>query len=184
MKVSPWPLIATLFRIAIVPFIVVLMIYKPNHWPIICFILFVVASLTDWLDGYLARKLKSVTMMGKFLDPMADKVLVSSVLIMLIPLNLIEALAVVFLINRDVLIGSIRSIAAAKGQVIAAGPLGKWKTAIQMVAIPSLFLSQSWSFLPFYEVGYFGLWISVVLSLISGIQYFNGFLKQNSVKIL
>lgn len=170
-------MIATLFRILIVPVIVVFMIYKPDHWPLICAFLFIVASITDWLDGYLARKLNSVSTMGKFLDPIADKVLVSSVLIMFIPLGWIEALAVLLLINRDVLIGGIRSIAATQGQVIAAGNLGKWKTTFQMIAIPCLFFGQSWSFLPFDSIGYYGLWASVALSLISGFQYFMAFSK-------
>jgi len=171
MKLSPWPMIATLFRIFIVPVIVVLMLYKPNAWPLICGILFIIASLTDWLDGYLARKLNSVSVAGKFLDPIADKVLVSSVLILFVSMQMIEALAVLILINRDVIIGGVRSIAASQGQVIDAGIIGKWKTTIQMIAIPSLFFGQSLSFLPFQEVGYWGLWLSVALSLYSAGQY-------------
>lgn len=170
-------MIATLFRIVIVPVIVVLMMFKPADWALISCFLFIVASITDWLDGYLARKLNSVTDMGKFLDPIADKVLVSSVLVMFIPLQWIEALAVLLLINRDVIIGGIRSIAASRGQVIAAGNLGKWKTTFQMIAIPCLFLSQSWDFLPFSSIGYYGIWLSVAMSLVSGFQYFMAFYK-------
>jgi CDP-diacylglycerol--glycerol-3-phosphate 3-phosphatidyltransferase len=184
MKISKWPLIATLFRIVIVPIILGFMIVKPPHWALICFVLFVGASITDWLDGYLARKLKSVTLLGKLLDPIADKVLVSSVLIMFIPMQLIEALAVIILINRDVIIGGVRSIAASQGLIIDAGSIGKWKTTIQMIAIPSLFLSETWTFLPFKEVGYYGLWLSVLLSLVSGFQYFKDFVMKDSVKIL
>ncbi len=182
MKLSPWPMVATLFRIVIVPVIIGLMIYKPRYWALSSCLLFGVASITDWLDGYLARKLNSVSNMGKFLDPIADKVLVSSVLIMFIPLQWIEALAVLLLINRDVIIGGIRSIAASEGQVIAAGNLGKWKTTLQMIAIPCLFLAQDWSFLPFKAIGYYGLWASVGLSLVSGFQYFMGFYKTQDVR--
>ena len=124
VKLSPWPMIATLFRIFIVPVVVVLMMLKPTFWAPICCVLFIIASITDWLDGYLARKLNSVSTMGKFLDPMADKILVSSVLIMFIPLGWIEAIAVLLLINRDMLIGGVRSIAASRGQIIAAGNIG------------------------------------------------------------
>ncbi len=170
-------MIATLFRIAIVPLIVLIMLLKITYWAEICCVLFIIASITDWLDGYLARKLNAVSDMGKFLDPIADKVLVSSVLIMFIPLGWIEALAVLLLINRDVLIGGIRSLAASRGQVIAAGNLGKWKTTFQMVAIPCLFLGHNWNFIPFDSIGYYGLWASVVLSLVSGFQYFMGFYK-------
>lgn len=170
-------MVATLSRIVMVPLIVAFMMFKPPWWAVTCCVLFILASITDWLDGYLARKLNSVSDMGKFLDPIADKVLVSSILIMFIPLQLIEAIAVLILINRDVIIGGIRSIAAAQGQIIGAGNLGKWKTTVQMVAIPSLFLSVQFSFLPFQELGYYGLWLSVVFSLVSGIQYFMGYLK-------
>lgn len=180
VKISPWPLIATLFRIALVPVIVVLILTKPAYWSAICCALFIVASLTDWLDGYLARRLESVTLMGQFLDPIADKVLVSSVLLMFISEGLIEALAVLILINRDVIISGIRSVAAAQGQIIAAGSIGKWKTTVQMIAIPSLFLSLDWNFLPFEAVGYYGLWLSVVLSLVSGYTYLKNFLRQSS----
>lgn len=176
-------MIATLFRIFIVPVIILLMLLKLPYWALLSCILFIIASLTDWLDGYLARKLDSVSTMGKFLDPIADKVLVSSVLIMFIPLQWIEALAVLLLINRDVIIGGVRSIAASQGNVIAAGNLGKWKTTFQMIAIPCLFLAHDWSFLPFREVGYYGLWASVLMSLISGFQYFMGFLKTQNVRV-
>ncbi len=175
-------MLATLFRIAIVPVIVALMMYRPPYWAMLCCALFIVASITDWLDGYLARRLNSVSTMGKFLDPIADKVLVSSVLIMFISLRWLEALAVILLINRDVIIGGIRSIAAAEGRIIAAGPLGKWKTTIQMIAIPSLFLGQISSALPFNTIGYYGLWISVALSLVSGAQYFKGFYQQSNLQ--
>lgn len=174
-------MIATLSRIVIVPLLVVLMLAKPSGWAMTCCVLFIAASITDWLDGYLARKLNSVSDMGKFMDPIADKVLVSSVLIMLIPLQLIEAVAVLLLINRDVIIGGVRSIAAAQGQVIAAGNLGKWKTTTQMIAIPALFLSIDFQFLPFREIGYYGLWLSVVFSLVSGGQYFMGYLKTSKL---
>lgn len=168
-------MVATLFRIVIVPVIVVLMMIQPNQWALISCVLFIVASITDWLDGYLARKLNSVSKMGQFLDPIADKVLVSSVLILFVDMKWIEAIAAIILINRDVIIGGLRSIAASDGRVIAAGPLGKWKTTVQMIAIPCLFLSQDFQFLPFQEIGYYGVWVSVLLSLISGAQYFMGF---------
>ncbi len=177
-------MIATLFRIFIVPILVLMMIYRPYGWALACCFLFIIASITDWLDGYLARKLDSVSIMGQFLDPIADKVLVSSILIMFIPLQIIDAVAVLLLINRDVIIGGVRAIAAAQGKIISAGSMGKWKTTVQMIAIPSLFLGQTLEFLPFNEVGYYGLWLSVGLSLYSGFDYFQAFLKHSSVKIL
>ncbi len=177
MKPSPLPMMATLFRMAVVPVIIALIYWQPRHWALISCALFIIASITDWLDGYLARKLNSVTTMGKFMDPIADKVLVSSLLIMFIPLQWIDPIAVILLINRDVVIGGIRSISASRGLVIDAGELGKWKTTVQMIAIPALFLSENLTFLPFLEIGYYGLWLSVLLSVISGLQYFSSFRK-------
>lgn len=170
-------MMATLFRMAIVPVLLILMEWEPDGWAILGCFLFVVASLTDWLDGYLARKLDSVSVMGQFMDPIADKVLVSSVLILFVAQESIEALAVLLLINRDVIIGGVRSVAAAQGKIIDAGSLGKWKTTIQMIAIPCLFLAVAFPQWPFRPVGYYGLWLSVVLSLISGWQYFQAFLR-------
>jgi CDP-diacylglycerol--glycerol-3-phosphate 3-phosphatidyltransferase len=171
-------MIATLFRIFIVPVIILLMILRPEGWPLIATLLFVIASITDWLDGYLARRLNSTSTMGKFMDPIADKVLVSSVLIMMIELKMIEALAVLLLINRDVLIGGVRSVAASQGLVIDAGWVGKWKTTVQMIAIPCLLLSQSkLGFLPVASIGYYGLWLSVALSLYSAGQYISRWQK-------
>ena len=181
---SPWPMIATLSRIVIVPLIVLIMIYKWPYWNWISSILFILASITDWLDGYLARKLKSVSVMGKLLDPVADKILVSSILIMLIPLGRIEALAVLILINRDVLISGIRSLAASSNYIIDAGQLGKWKTAVQMVAIPALLINDTFWDIPFGSLGYWGIWLSVTLSLISGFQYFIAFTQHYRKKVV
>ncbi len=181
MKVSNWPVIITLSRIGIAFVILPLMSFQPQGWSLICCLLFVVGGVTDWLDGYLARKLKNVTVVGKFLDPLADKILVSTVLILFIPLHWIEPLAVLILINRDVAVSGIRSMAAARGLIISAGTTGKWKTTVQMIAIPCLFLEQSWSEIPFSTIGYYGLWLSVILSLISGFEYFRNFMKTNSL---
>ena len=181
MKVSHWPVIITLSRIGIVFAILPLMSFKPKEWSFICCLLFIIGGITDWLDGYLARKLESVTSVGKLLDPLADKVLVSSVLILFIPLHWIEPLAVLILINRDVAVSGLRSMAAARGLIISANPIGKWKTTVQMIAIPCLFLEHSWPLLSFGTVGYYGLWLSVILSLISGFEYFRHFMKTNSL---
>jgi CDP-diacylglycerol--glycerol-3-phosphate 3-phosphatidyltransferase len=185
MGKSPWPMVATYFRIFIVPVFIALMQIQPSWWAVAGGLLFIVASITDWLDGFLARRLNSVSVMGKFMDPIADKVLVSSVLICMIPLGMIEGLAVLILINRDVIIGGVRSVAASQGLVIDAGQVGKWKTTFQMISIPALFFAQSpffqetpWSHIPMQEIGYYGLWLSVLLSLYSGVEYYLHWLRQ------
>jgi CDP-diacylglycerol--glycerol-3-phosphate 3-phosphatidyltransferase len=165
------PLIATLFRILVVPFIVVAMMVQPPFWNWIAAGLFILASLSDWLDGYWARKFNAESDLGKLLDPIADKFLVSTVLILLIPIHRIEALLVVLLLNRDIIINGLRSFAASKGKIISAGSLGKWKTGVQMVAIPALLIYENVGPLPAEFIGYWGLWLSFVLSYASAAEY-------------
>ena len=141
--------------------------------------LFILASFTDYLDGMLARRYGVVSVLGQFLDPVSDKMLVSSILIMLIPLGKISAILVVLLLSRDTLIGGLRSVAASQNVIIAAGSMGKWKTAIQMIAIPSILIEHP----IFYKIGLFGLWFSLVLSLASGWQYLYSFFKKTSIEI-
>jgi CDP-diacylglycerol---glycerol-3-phosphate 3-phosphatidyltransferase len=181
LTISPWkkklPLWTTLFRMFMVPVIVVLMIWKPNGWNWWSAGLFILASLSDWLDGYWARKFNAVTDTGKLLDPMADKFLVSTVLILLIPLERIEAILVVLLLNRDIVINGLRSFAASKGKIISAGQMGKWKTAVQMVAIPAILIHENVGPLPAQEIGYWGLWFSLGLSLFSAAQYIFAYVR-------
>ncbi|MCC6138568.1 MAG: CDP-diacylglycerol--glycerol-3-phosphate 3-phosphatidyltransferase [Bdellovibrionaceae bacterium] len=172
------PLWATLFRIAAVPFIVLIMLLQAPYWNWISAALFILASISDWLDGYWARKYKAESDLGRLLDPIADKVLVSTVLVFLIPLGRIEALLVVLLLNRDILINGLRSFAASKGKIISAGSLGKWKTGFQMVAIPALLIHENIGPLPTQFIGYWGLWISLILSLLSGAEYVYGYFKK------
>lgn len=173
------PLWATLFRIFVVPFIVVVMLLKPSYWNWISAILFVLASISDWLDGYWARKYKAESDLGRLLDPIADKFLVSTVLILLIPLQRIEALLVVLLLNRDIIINGLRSFAASKGKIISAGPLGKWKTGVQMVAIPAILIYDNVFFVSGAFIGYWGLWLSVILSYSAAAEYIYKYFKSN-----
>ncbi len=171
------PMYLTLFRMISVPFIVVLMLWQPAGWNWLTAGLFILASLSDWLDGYLARKYKAETDLGRLLDPIADKFLVSTVLILLIPLYRIEAILVVLLLNRDIIINGLRSFAASQGKIISAGELGKWKTAVQMVAIPAILIHESVGPLSGQWIGYWGLWLSLILSLLSAGQYLVGYFK-------
>ncbi len=133
--------------------------------------LFILASLTDYLDGKLARKYQIESPYGKFLDPVADKILVTSVLVYLIPTGRLDAIMVVILLARDTLIGGLRSAAAANRVVIAAGTVGKWKTAIQMFAIPCILVHEPIWGIPIGTIGYWILWASVALSVWSGLEY-------------
>ena len=140
-------------------------------------VVFILGSLTDWLDGYWARKFKCESNMGKLMDPIADKILVLGALVVLFALDRTDSLSVFLLIARDIFIGGIRSVAAANMVIIAAQPFGKWKTGFQMVSIPCLFIYEPVLGLPLAEIGRSLLWISVFLSLISGVQYTWGYYK-------
>lgn len=152
---------------------------------LIAVILFAVAGVTDWLDGYLARKRDLVSLTGKFLDPLADKLLVMGVLVMLLPLGRLSPWIVIIILSREFAIMGLRSIAAGEGFIIAAGQGGKFKTAFQMVGMLGLVIHYEYmvdyGFLEFrmnfHLVGLWLLIISVIFSLSSAFEYFRGFLE-------
>lgn len=159
----------TVFRILIVPVIwAVLLVPNLYDWLrySTAFTLFVVASVSDFLDGYIARKYDMITSLGKFLDPIADKVLVNSIFIFLAYHNKVHLILVLMMITRDTLVDALRMNASEKGIVVSAKLLGKLKTVFQMIAIA----------IGLFPI-YFGITnliavIATVVSLISGIQYF------------
>lgn len=138
-------------------------------------VVFILASVTDWLDGYLARKNNQVTDTGKMLDAIADKVLVNSVLIILAANHYIHVIVPVVIVLRDIVVNAIKMEAAGKGKVVAAIKSGKLKTATLMVGITLSFFYN----MPFQliargiDVANFLLYIAVILSIISGVQYWN-----------
>ena len=134
-------------------------------------ICFMIASITDYYDGYYARKLNAVTNLGKFFDPVADKILVSSILILLMMKSAVDPWMVILFVARDTIVGGVRAVAAADGVVIAAQSAGKWKAALQMIAIPLLLLNDLHPNFPNNRIGYGLLWLSVLLSLKSGFDY-------------
>jgi CDP-diacylglycerol--glycerol-3-phosphate 3-phosphatidyltransferase len=176
----PWqkklPMWITLSRMALALPILVLMSYEGVSLKWVSCLLFALASITDYYDGYFARKFNATSNMGKFMDPVADKILVSAILVMLVVHKLIDPYMVVLIITRDTLIGGLRSVAAADQIVIAAKSAGKWKTALQMSAIPFLILGpQVWTKYPIHQWAYGALWISTILSLTSGWEYLQGY---------
>lgn len=178
---DPWkkklPMAATTSRFLVAPVIFVILLTDVPWGPWIAATLFILGSLTDWLDGYWARKYHAESNMGRFMDPIADKILVLSVLIILLHYQRIDPVAPAILLSRDIFIGGLRSVAAADNVIISAKPTGKWKTALQMVAIPCLFVDLSWQGVSLHDVGMWGLWVSVALSLISGLEYTLGYFR-------
>ncbi|MCB0347436.1 MAG: CDP-diacylglycerol--glycerol-3-phosphate 3-phosphatidyltransferase [Bdellovibrionales bacterium] len=169
------PNMITLSRIAFVPFIIYFMMDTDFFSGFIAAVLFIIASITDYYDGYFARKYKTESFLGKFLDPISDKLLVSSILIMFVYMGRLHPVIVILLLSRDTLINGLRSVAAAENVVIAAGSMGKWKTALQMVTIPAMQIYETTYGIPFYKIGLAGIYISLALSLVSGWQYMRDF---------
>ncbi len=169
----------TVLRIILVPFFILFLLADkiPLHslWALI---VFAAASLTDLLDGKIARKQNLVTNFGKFLDPLADKVLVVSGLICFVQMGLSDAVVVVVIVAREFLVTSLRLIAVDNGNVIAASRLGKIKTAFTMTAMVGVMLLVILSELgmlplgfPLFLVSESLLWVAVVLTIVSGVDY-------------
>lgn len=169
----------TILRLIMIPvFIAVFFITSLPCNFIIAAVIFCLAAITDFLDGYIARKYNLVTNLGKFLDPIADKVLVASAfIIMLVPfgntlaiLPWYASIGVALILARELIVSGFRMVAASKGVVLAADKSGKIKTFTQDVAVVVLLVSKALSFLPIYYVGIALFWVSVALTIVSGIE--------------
>ena len=140
---------------------------------ILVLVLFAIASFTDFLDGYIARKNNLITSFGKFIDPIADKLLVNTVMIMFACIGMVPVVPVIVMIWRDTIVDGLRMNTASKGVVVAAGMLGKIKTVSQMITIILVLLNN----LPFellkFPMAEFMLWFSMIVSVASGVSYFN-----------
>jgi CDP-diacylglycerol--glycerol-3-phosphate 3-phosphatidyltransferase len=171
----------TVSRIFLVPLLVVVLLTQfegrrilgvPNEF--VGAAIFGLASITDWLDGYLARRRKQITPFGQFIDPLADKLLITGALISLVQLELAPAWMVAIIIGREFALVAFRSIAYARGVVIPASPLGKIKMVAQVVAILALILGRDHR-QPFFVIGEAALWVVVVAALVSAADYFRRF---------
>ncbi|WLV25823.1 CDP-diacylglycerol--glycerol-3-phosphate 3-phosphatidyltransferase [Aciduricibacillus chroicocephali] len=175
----------TVSRIILIPIFIILLAVPwdwgkvgSGEWTIptahlIGAILFIFASATDWVDGYYARKYNLVTNLGKFLDPLADKLLVSAALIMLVQLGFAPAWVVIVIISREFAVTGLRLVAAGEGLVLAASKLGKLKTMTQLIGIAALLLYN----FPFQWLGGFRfdlimLYVSLFFTVLSGLDYF------------
>lgn len=135
-------------------------------------VLFIIASTTDWIDGYYARKYHLITNLGKFLDPLADKLLVTAALVSLVELGMAPAWMVIIILAREFAVTGLRLVAAAEGDVIAASQLAKWKTTTQIIAIAALLLHNIFFAFISFPFAYLCLWLAVIMTIISGWDYF------------
>jgi CDP-diacylglycerol--glycerol-3-phosphate 3-phosphatidyltransferase len=154
---------------------------------IVASVLFILASITDGLDGYLARKRKQITTLGMLLDPIADKIMVTSALVALVAYNpqVVKVWIAVVIIGREFLISGLRSIASSEGFTIQASDLGKLKTVVQIVSVVSAILAHHWDqwqfgmlIIPIKWIAIAAIYFTVLVSSISAIDYFAGFWKQ------
>ena len=182
----------TMSRIVMIPLLLWIL---TSHFPwhvhgaqeITASVLFVLASITDGLDGYLARKRGQVTTMGMLLDPIADKIMVAGALIALVAYNpdVVKVWIVVVIIGREFLISGLRTIASSEGFTIQASDLGKLKTVVQIVCVVSAILAHGWDqwqfgmlIIPVRWIAIAAIYFTVLVSSISAIDYFVGFWKQ------
>lgn len=165
----------SLFRLFSIPVVLVCLLFPGRVGSSLAALFFTIAFITDFLDGYLARKHGTVTSLGKFLDPLADKVLVCMTLIMLIPLERAPAWIVVIIVARELAVTGLRSAAVAEGVVIQASNLGKYKTFFQALATIALCLHYQYLGIDFHLVGTVLLWFALLLTLLSGWAYFRAF---------
>ncbi len=168
----------TLLRILTVPVIVLLMYFPNRGTCLLAMLVFILSSLTDLFDGFLARRYGLVTNIGKFLDPLADKLLVISVLIMLVHLGWLQAWIIILIIGREMTVTGLRAVAADQGHVIAADRYGKLKTIVQVVALCPLILHYSWWGFDPNPLGMVLIWIALILTIFSGGNYLYRFFAQ------
>ena len=166
-----WPNRLSILRIALIPILVLMMYVDTGFSRVIALIVFLVASFTDWLDGWMARKYNIITNFGKFLDPVADKLLVLSTMIALCGQGLFPAWACIVVLFRELAVDGLRLIAVEQGRVIAAGKLGKIKTSLQMVTLVLYLLSSCGATL-FAPVAEIMMWAAVLMTVWSGVDYF------------
>jgi CDP-diacylglycerol--glycerol-3-phosphate 3-phosphatidyltransferase len=174
----------TISRIFLIPIFLLIML-APFSWgemsllgadmPVTHFVgalVFIIASTTDWIDGYYARKYNMVTNLGKFLDPLADKLLVSAALIVLVELQMAPSWIVIIIISREFAVTGLRLVLAGSGEVVAANMLGKIKTWAQIVAISALLLHNILFEMFLFPFDMIALWVALFFTVWSGLDYF------------
>jgi CDP-diacylglycerol--glycerol-3-phosphate 3-phosphatidyltransferase len=178
------PNILTMARVLVIPVFILLTYYGDPLSSLYSALIFGLAAATDVIDGWLARRKGLVTVVGKFLDPLADKLIVLAALVMLVRLGRVASVLVIVLLAREFIVTGLRTIAMSEGMVIAAGQGGKWKTSLQLTGIIMLLLHYTYEVdfvlfsleVNFNRVGTWLLWLALIASVGSAVQYFKAFL--------
>ncbi len=191
LQIDNLPNRLTIFRIMLIPFVLSFLYLSQSKSPLFLEFtsdfgwaaawIFTIASITDFFDGYIARKRNIVTILGSFLDPIADKFLTVSSLIMLGSIGYIHVFIVIILVLREMYMTSLRLLAMNEGFAVPVSSLGKWKTATMMVGIPFLMAHEAWSLIPaipFYIPGKVFVYISGIISIWSAISYTYNMIKK------
>jgi CDP-diacylglycerol---glycerol-3-phosphate 3-phosphatidyltransferase len=173
------PNILTGARIAAIPVLVLLLCFSGPVASFLAALCFLLAGATDFLDGFFARRQMLVSRFGKFMDPLADKLLVSAALIMLIPLGRAPAWMAFIIIGRELAVTGLRALAAAEGIILAPDRWGKAKTLLQMAALTALILHYPYQALDFQRVGMALLWLALIFTVVTGVWYFQAFFRQS-----
>jgi CDP-diacylglycerol--glycerol-3-phosphate 3-phosphatidyltransferase len=180
------PIALTLCRIVLVPLIIVFLISSDRVHVLIAAIIFIAASLTDWLDGRMARRWNQVTRLGTLLDPVADKLLVAAALVALVQIDMIDGWVAVVIIGRELAVTGLRGVALSMGAVVPASGFGKAKTVSQYLTITILILEKGvpGEYVPFHLISSGVLWVTLALTVLSGADYFYRFFVSTGVKAL
>src|SRR5438309_12069917 len=171
------PIGLTLTRIVAVPLLILFLISSSRVHALIAAAIFILASLTDWLDGVVARRRNQVTTLGTLLDPIADKLLVAAALVSLLTIDKVAAWIVVVIIGRELAVTGLRAVAAGVGVIVPASRLAKWKTVSQYVAITMLIVEKGFDPPGFHVAAATVLWVALGLTVGSAVDYFYRFFR-------
>ena len=176
------PIGLTMTRIVAVPLLILFLISSSRVHALIAAAIFVAASITDWLDGVVARRRNQVTTLGTLLDPIADKLLVTAALVSLLTIDNVAAWIVVIIIGRELAVTGLRAVAAGVGVIVPASRMAKWKTVSQFVAVTMLILEKGLVSPGFHVAATVVLWAALVLTIVSAVDYFYRFFRKTDYR--
>lgn len=171
-EIANLPNLITMLRLSIIPFLFILLLEPDRIWSLVIAALFIIAALTDLLDGYIARKYSMVTKVGKILDPIADKLVVSTAMILMIPIGRIPAWIVALIVMRDIAVDGVRHLATAGGLIMSASRLGKQKTLSQVIATAALLIHYPLFGIDAHRFGIVVLYVALIMTIWSAADYF------------